>query len=434
MNKTIIGLAVAATLLTAQSAWARGFGGAGGGAGGASRAGGASGGFHGSGGFGGGAGGGDSRGGFGQRGNDASGAQGAAAGHAVSNRNNPQYSGAQGAAAGHAASNRNNPQFSGAEGAAASNRNNPQYSGAQGAAAGAAVANRNNPQFSGAEGAAAGAAVANRNNPQYSGAAGAVAGYAAGGANVGLPTDAGYGIPVARAAAGGAAIASNHRTAVVSGSVMAARGAAVRGSFNNYDVYGRGWYGSHPGAWAAAGWGAGQAWGATAWPAAAASLSLAADALPMSYNYGTNISYQGDQVYYGDQAAATADDYYQQAQALAQSLPAPDPQSTDWMPLGVFGLVQDDQASPHYLLQLAVHKSGAIAGNHTDLVSGTNSPVHGAVDKKSQRVAWMVGDNTTTVGEMGLANLTHDEVPVLIHMGKDKTSQWLLVRLKRPQQ
>src|SRR5436190_1080625 len=63
-----------------------------------------------------------------------------------------------------------------AAGAAHSNRNNPQYSGAQGAAAGAAVSNRNGPQYSGAQGAAAGAAVANRNSPQYSGAA---AGYAA---------------------------------------------------------------------------------------------------------------------------------------------------------------------------------------------------------------------------------------------------------------
>ena len=215
---------------------------------------------------------------------------------------------------------------------------------------------------------------------------------------------------------------------------MAARGAAVRGSYNHYDVYGRGWYGAHPGAWAAAGWGAGQAWGTTAWPATSAALGLAADALPIPYNYGSNITYQGDQVYYGDQPAATADQYYQQAATLAQSVPAPDAQNTDWLPLGVFGLVQNDQESPHYVVQFAVNKSGAIAGNHTDLVSGTNSPIHGAVNKKSQRIAWMAGDNKNTVGEMGLFNMTHDEVPVLIHMGQDKTQQWLLVRLKQPEQ
>ena len=31
----------------------------------------------------------------------------------------------------------------------------------------------------------------------------------------------------------------------------------------------------------------------------------------------------------------------------------------------------------------------------------------------------------------GVSNLTKDEAPVLIHIGKDKTQQWLLVRLKQ---
>ena len=67
-------------------------------------------------------------------------------------------------------------------------------------------------------------------------------------------------------------------------------------------------------------------------------------------------------------------------------------------------------------------------------MSGTNAVVQGAVDKKSQRVAWTVGDNKSTVGETGLYNLTQDESPALIHLGKDKTQQWTLVRLKQPQQ
>jgi hypothetical protein len=45
-----------------------------------------------------------------------------------------------------------------------------------------------------------------------------------------------------------------------------------------------------------------------------------------------------------------------------------------------------------------------------------------------------VGSNKTTVCETGLYNLTHDEAPVLIHMGKEKTQQWLLVRLKQPEE
>ena len=155
---------------------------------------------------------------------------------------------------------------------------------------------------------------------------------------------------------------------------------------------------------------------------------------PVVYNYGDNVTYQGDQVYYGNQPFATADEYYQQASALAASAPATDANAGGWMPLGVFALVQGDQSDPHYIMQLAVNKSGALAGNYSDLISGTNVPIHGAVDKKSQRVAWTVGDNKRTVGETGLGNLTRDEAPALIHIGKDRTQQWTLVRLKQPEQ
>jgi hypothetical protein len=104
------------------------------------------------------------------------------------------------------------------------------------------------------------------------------------------------------------------------------------------------------------------------------------------------------------------------------------------MPLGVFALVEKEQSDPHYVMNLAVNKAGTIAGNYTDLIGGTNVSIQGAVDKKSQRAAWTVGKNKTTVCETGIYNLTQDEAPALIHIGKAKTQQWLLVRLKQPQQ
>jgi hypothetical protein len=45
-----------------------------------------------------------------------------------------------------------------------------------------------------------------------------------------------------------------------------------------------------------------------------------------------------------------------------------------------------------------------------------------------------VGKNKSTVCETGVYNLTQDEAPALLHVGKDKTQQWLLVRLKQPEQ
>jgi hypothetical protein len=413
MRKATIILVVAAslTILGAQVVNGRGMGGArggggsrggysGGGQGGGERSGGAS-----RGGYSGGESrGGDSRGGDsgrGQGGGEHSGAEGAAAGHAAAENKEPQASGAEGAAAG----------------AAAANRNAPKYSGAQGAAAGAAAANRNAPQYSGAQGAAAG----------YS-----AAGWAGGSAtHVGLPTDAGYGMAATGVA--GAGYAGFHQTEAASGGVYAARGAAVRSSYTG-GAFNQGWYAAHPGAWNPAGWTAGRAWGVATWPAVGSWYGWGGATQPIYYDYGNNVTYQGDQVYYDNQPVAPADQYYQQTSTLAQSQPASDPQTGEWMPLGVFGLVRGAESDPHYVMQLAVNKSGAVAGNYFDTVSGTSVPVRGAVDKETQRLAWTVGDNKETVGETGLYNLTKDESPALIHIGKDKTQQWTLVRLQQPQQ
>ena len=96
----------------------------------------------------------------------------------------------------------------------------------------------------------------------------------------------------------------------------------------------------------------------------------------------------------------------------------------------MFGLVQGDQTSASAVFQLATNKAGAIGGNFSDMLTGSNLVVKGAVDKATQRAAWTVGDNTSTVYETGIANLTKEETPILVHFGKDRTQQWMLVRLK----
>jgi hypothetical protein len=264
----------------------------------------------------------------------------------------------------------------------------------------------------------------------YSGQRQGAAGYST--AHTALPTDAGYGTLAART--GSTAYAGYHQTEAVSGGVYAARGATVRSSYNGYGMYGDDWHAANPGAWAATGWRPGYAWTPATWPAVGVSLGWAAAVQPFAYNYGTDVTYQNDQVYYGSQPVATAEQYYQQAATLAQSASMADVKSEDWMPLGVFAFVQKEQSDPHYVMQLAVNKSGAIGGNYSDVVSGTNVPIQGAVDKKSQRAAWTVGKNKNTVCETGIYNLTQDEAPALLHIGKDKTQQWLLVRLKQPEQ
>ena len=83
------------------------------------------------------------------------------------------------------------------------------------------------------------------------------------------------------------------------------------------------------------------------------------------------------------------------------------------------------------MFQLAVNKDGIIRGNYYNTSDNNDQQVDGSVDKKTQRVAWVVEDKKNIIFDTGLYNLTKDETPVLVHMGKDKTEQWLLVRLKQ---
>lgn len=318
----------------------------------------------------------------------ATGAQGATAGAAVEKRNTPNATGAQGAAAGAAAVNRNAPNATVAQGAAAGaaavNRNAPNATDAQGAAAGAAAANRNNPQYTGAQGAAAGAAVANRNAPQYSGAEGAAAGYA-----------------------------------------------AVRNEAYHPNMYGADWYTNHPAAWAAPGVAAGAAWVPATWGAVAAHAGYA-NAQPISYNYGVNVTAQNGNVMMGDQNLGTVQEFGQQAADLAQTGTNAETSDDDqWLPLGVYAMVRNEQQHPQLILQLSINKNGIIRGNYTDEATDHTLPIHGAAEKTTQRAAWTVGDNQNTVMEAGLNDLTGSEAPALIHKA-DKTEHWLLIRLEHP--
>jgi uncharacterized protein (TIGR03000 family) len=153
-------------------------------------------------------------------------------------------------------------------------------------------------------------------------------------------------------------------------------------------------------------------------------------AVPIDYDYGNTVVYQGDTVYNNGEEIGTAQQYAQQASALAaQGQQAQPPPSDKWQPLGVFALVQGDEKTSNTLFELAVNQGGVIRGNYCDALMNSSSTVYGAVDKKTQQAAWTIGDKKEPVFETGIFNLTKDETPVLVHFGPDKTQQWLLVRI-----
>jgi hypothetical protein len=149
------------------------------------------------------------------------------------------------------------------------------------------------------------------------------------------------------------------------------------------------------------------------------------------------VYYSDGQVYYGDQAVATAEEYAQQAADLAASAPATAPQMGDWMPLGVFALTQDGQSTgtdPSLYMQLAISKQAVIGGTLKNTLTGKVQELEGMADTKNQRVAWTIKDQSRPILETGVANLTQDTSPVLIHFADGQTQQWLMVRLPEPKQ
>jgi hypothetical protein len=95
-------------------------------------------------------------------------------------------------------------------------------------------------------------------------------------------------------------------------------------------------------------------------------------------------------------------------------------------------MIQGDEQVAQRIFQLAVNKAGVVRGNYYDAVADNTLPVYGSVDPKSQRVAWSIGDKKDIVIETGLNNLTQEQTTALVHYGKERTQQMVLVRLEEP--
>ena len=169
-----------------------------------------------------------------------------------------------------------------------------------------------------------------------------------------------------------------------------------------------------------------------------------------SSNYSpSTVIYEGDNVYVGGQPAGTSAQYYQQAQQLAAQAyannnsqyppTAPDYVSTNsssqdqnWAPLGVFALAQPGQTQTDTMLQLAINPDGIVRGNYLNQLTNEHSQVYGALDKKTQRVSFSIGENNNTVFDTSLPDLTKEDSQVLVHYGPNNTQQMALLRLPAP--
>jgi hypothetical protein len=158
---------------------------------------------------------------------------------------------------------------------------------------------------------------------------------------------------------------------------------------------------------------------------------------PVYYDYGTNIYYEDNNVYYEGEVIATSEQYAQQAQEIAAAVPEDvDPEDVDWLPLGVFALTQKDGSAEDatLFLQLAVSKEGIIAGTFQNTATEKSFEVEGTIDQKSQRAAWGPVGEDWPIMETGLYNLTENESGALLHFEDGSTQEWTMVRLDEPEQ
>lgn len=148
---------------------------------------------------------------------------------------------------------------------------------------------------------------------------------------------------------------------------------------------------------------------------------------------GYGYDYSDDSVYVDNQAYPMDEQYAQQATEIAQAGTAPQADNTEWMPLGVFALVQEEKGQPTMYLQLMISKAGIVGGTFFNSTSNKSMAISGSMDRATQRVA-MFTEKKTPVLETGVQNLTENQAPAVLHFADGTTQRWLLVRLPEPKE
>lgn len=251
-------------------------------------------------------------------------------------------------------------------------------------------------------------------------AIGARPGYGAG-MRPGVPGYGGYGAGVAAAGAYG--------TRYMSSAALADQAVAVRSA--QYATYNAAMFANRSTAWTAANFTNASLYTHPGYANLAVGLKM--DAQPVPYDYGGNVVVQGDSVYVNGDTTGTTQEYADQSSQLAAAGRTVEPaENSKWLPLGVFALVEGDATNSDDVFQITVNPQGIIRGNYHQVSSDQVVKIVGSVDTKTQRASWTIGDDETPVYDAGIANLTKDATPILIHLKDGQTRQMNLVRLEQP--
>jgi len=145
---------------------------------------------------------------------------------------------------------------------------------------------------------------------------------------------------------------------------------------------------------------------------------------PIAYSYYVS----GGYVYNGGTQITTVTQYAEQANDIAEAAEEQE-EDAEWMSLGVFGVVPKEGDEVEVTLQLALAKDGTIGGTYRNSAVDVTLPLSGAVDEKTQRAAWRIGEDDPVVMETGVENLTKDKSTVLLHFENGTTETWTMIRM-----
>ena len=86
-------------------------------------------------------------------------------------------------------------------------------------------------------------------------------------------------------------------------------------------------------------------------------------------------------------------------------------------------------------MQLAVTHDGVVGGTAYDQVTNAAYPIHGLVERRTQRTVWEFTNDRgrRVIMESSLFNLTQPEATGMVYYGPDDMRVMQLVRLEAPQ-
>ncbi|MGI9243174.1 MAG: hypothetical protein ACR2RV_20420, partial [Verrucomicrobiales bacterium] len=154
------------------------------------------------------------------------------------------------------------------------------------------------------------------------------------------------------------------------------------------------------------------------------------------YEYDDNVVFDDEVVFINDEAVATAEDYVEIAEELAAISEPGEDDEIEWLSLGVFAMsASDTEINPPMMIQLVLAKDGRVGGTYYHINTETAREVRGSLDEETQRIAFVIGEESNDVIEVGLDNLTRGECPLWVHFENGtQTQTWTLIRLDPPEE